>query len=307
MHRIEQFFSTWRFAVASTSLILSVVGFMTAVLVVPVPTGPAAAFAESFKIWCFGYDPATGTFEWVYVWMFLIQPLLMIGIIMMIWGGTMRDARSAGARRVAPYMLVPCALVLVGAAMLVRADAQATTDLAAYDFPGERIRTSYHAPAFTLTDHRDRSVKLSDLTGRPVLVTAVYTSCGMSCPRILNEVRRTIAHLDEADKRQLSIVVLTLDPTTDTPEVLAALARAHSLVDDQIHFLTGSVEAIDETLRAYSFGRSKNLETGVIDHANLFVLLDAEGRVAYRFTLGERQRDWMAEAVEQLIAESATS
>lgn len=305
MHLLDRFFSTWRFAVAATSLILCLVGLMAAVLLVPAPPGPAAEFAESFKIWCFGYDPATGTYEWGYVWMFLIQPFVMLGFILMIWGKTLKDARRDGWRRVAPFVLVPCLLVLVGSVAFVRDDAASRGASSAAAFPGERIRTEYRAPAFSLIDHRNSPVALSDLEGRPVLLTAVYTACGTSCPLILREIRRALEGVGH--DIELSVVVVTLDPATDTPEVLAALAEAHGLNDRRVHFLTGSVDAVGETLEMYGFGRSRDLKTGVIDHVNQFVLLDASGRVAYRFGLGDLQSTWMAEAIAQLVNEPPSS
>ena len=299
MHLIEHFFTTWRFAVASASLILAAVGLMASLLLVPLPPGPAAVFAESFKIWCFGFDPTTGTYEWAYVWMFLIQPFVMIGFILMIWGSTFKEARLAGLRRVAPYVAVPILLVIAGSVALLRTDAAASAEAAA--FPGERIRTSYPAADFVLTDHRRNTIRRSDLGEGPVLVTAVYTSCATSCPLILGEVRRALARSDGSGR--LSVVILTLDPLTDTPEALAALAQAHDLVDPRVHFVTGSVAAMDEALESYGFVRSVDSETGAIDHANLFVLLDSSGRVAYRLGLSELQSAWMDEAVRQLSAE----
>jgi hypothetical protein len=43
----------------------------------------------------------------------------------------------------------------------------------------------------------------------------------------------------------------------------------------------------------------------MIDHANLFILLDASGRIAYRFNLNPRHRAWMHEAIIALVGEAA--
>jgi hypothetical protein len=34
-----------------------------------------------------------------------------------------------------------------------------------------------------------------------------------------------------------------------------------------------------------------------IDHANLFILVDREDRIVYRFTLDERQQSWLGSAL----------
>jgi len=41
----------------------------------------------------------------------------------------------------------------------------------------------------------------------------------------------------------------------------------------------------------------------VIDHANLFLLLDRNGKVAYRLGLGDRQERWLASALRILLQE----
>ncbi len=41
----------------------------------------------------------------------------------------------------------------------------------------------------------------------------------------------------------------------------------------------------------------------MIDHANLFLLVDRAGRIAYRLTLGERQQRWLTSALEFLLRE----
>lgn len=304
MESIERFFSTWRFAVASISLIFFSVGLMAAVLLVPAPPGPAEAFAEAFKVWCFGYDPATGTYEWGYVWMFLIQPLVMLAVIAMIWGKTFGEARQAGFKRLMPYVGLPLLLVLLGGAALTQIGGSDTEASRNDGFPAERIRTTHQAAAFSLISHRNRAVTTSDLQGRPLLVTAVYTSCAMTCPMILNQVRGVLQRLSREEQDRLAVAVLTLDPETDTPQTLAALANAHGLDEEYVHFLTGSVDAVDETLDAYGFTRVRDPETGALDHANLFLLVDADGRIAYRFSLGDTQEDWMVEAVKHLLKET---
>ncbi|MNC96767.1 hypothetical protein D3C83_142260 [compost metagenome] len=64
---------------------------------------------------------------------------------------------------------------------------------------------------------------------------------------------------------------------------------------------------MESTLDALGVARTRDPETGVIDHANLFVLVDRDGRVAYRFTLGERQERWLVQALRLLLAERRTA
>ena len=63
---------------------------------------------------------------------------------------------------------------------------------------------------------------------------------------------------------------------------------------------------MNEVLDHYGFSRTKNLETGIIDHTNLFILVDRAGKIAFRFSLGEVQEAWLEDALRLLIAEDKT-
>jgi cytochrome oxidase Cu insertion factor (SCO1/SenC/PrrC family) len=52
------------------------------------------------------------------------------------------------------------------------------------------------------------------------------------------------------------------------------------------------------------FAARRNPATGLVDHANLFILIDANGRIAYRFNLDQRHRSWLIAAVESLTDEA---
>jgi cytochrome oxidase Cu insertion factor (SCO1/SenC/PrrC family) len=68
--------------------------------------------------------------------------------------------------------------------------------------------------------------------------------------------------------------------------------------------LNGEPARVLESLTQLGFARVRNAETGVIDHANLFLVLDAGGKIAYRFNLDPRHKAWLKEAVVSLARET---
>ena len=54
-----------------------------------------------------------------------------------------------------------------------------------------------------------------------------------------------------------------------------------------------------------NIGRMRDDKTGELIHWNLFVLLDREGRIAYRLSLSQREQSWLTSAVRVLLAEEA--
>lgn len=304
---IQAFVEDGRFPVLMISLLGAFVLLMAAILAFPAAPGGAGAFAEAFRVWCFNYDPATGRLEWGYVWMYVVQPLVLAAGVYLLWRRPVRELLAGGLRRVWPYAGSACAVV-GGLAFALFAlsgwEARASGDADAA-FPAERIRTALPAPPFALVNQEGETVTLDGLRGRVVLVTAVYATCGYTCPTILGQTKNVLAALTPEEQSGLTVVAVTLDPARDTPEVLAKLATAQGMAAPRFNALTGDPAAVEDVLDRFQFARTRDPETGRIDHANLFVLIDRSGRIAYRFTLGVQQAAWLEAALHQLLAEKA--
>ncbi len=297
---IRTFFDSWRFP----SFMLFVIGMYlvleVALIFVPPSESTLGAFAEDFRIWCFGYDPATGKMETGYLVMFLTQPFILGAVIYAFWRQPLREALRRPIS-LAPYASAAFVLVMAcGAGFAAFKSAPADTEL---PFPTEELRTAFAAPQFSLTDQDGKGVDLESLRGRVVLVTAVYATCGYTCPMIMGQTKKSIAELTDAERKDLAVVAITLDPENDTPEVLAQMAKGQEIAAPLYHLVTGEPKTVNDLLDAFSIARSRNAETGAIDHANLFILIDRSGRIAYRLSLGERQQRWLVSALKVLLAE----
>src|SRR6185503_8710256 len=77
-------------------------------------------------------------------------------------------------------------------------------------------------PDFHLVDERGNRVGLADLAGHPLVIGALFSTCAGPCPSIA----RSLKHLqDELAPTDVRLVVVTVDPEFDTPEVLASYAK----------------------------------------------------------------------------------
>lgn len=299
---LNVFFSTWRFPVFTVSTLGFTAAMLATILALPPGDTALGAFAEDFKIWCFGYDPATGELEWAYVMIFLFQPLLLAVATAAMWSDTFREA-FARPRQSLPYALAGLSLVGVSAVALAAMQPEVQTgDL---PFPAESLRTQITAPDFALVDQDEAPVELRSLHGKVVLVTAVYASCGMTCPSILRDAKSALAELTEAERSQVVVVGISLDPARDTPAVLATLANAQGVAAPAWHLLTGDPARVESTLHDFGFAWERDPATGRIDHASMFMLVDRDGRVAYRLSVGERRQRWLVSALQTLVAEAS--
>ena len=73
------------------------------------------------------------------------------------------------------------------------------------------------------------------------------------------------------------------------------------------HLVPGEPADVERLLDRMQIARARDPETGVISHANLFLLVDRNGRIAYRFGLGERQQRWLTSALKILLHEETAS
>lgn len=295
--------ATWRFP----ALVLFVLAFyellLVALLAAPEAGGALGAFARDFKIWCFGYDPATSRVQPMYVVMMLTEPLALTATMLVVWWRPLRQVVTQAPRLLVPWACAAFALVLTAGVLLGAVGTPGPSD-GELPFPAERLRTAHLPPGFSLTDHTGAPVSLESLRGRVVLLTAVYASCGLTCPMIMGQAKRAVAQLAPEEQANLTVVGITLDPEHDTPEVLAQMAAAQEVRAPQFRLATGEPGAVNALLDALQVARTRNPETGVIDHVNLFVVVDRSGRIAYRFSLGERQERWLESALRLLLRET---
>ena len=281
--------------------------FLLLVIFAPAGWGAWSAFAEEFKIWCFNYDPRTGGLEWMAVVIMLAEPVFIVGLLLGIWGFG-RPAHRPRTHTFRPHLRAALAGLGVGGLAVagLYAYGRPAAEPALLPFPGERIRTQLVAPDFSLKDQRGLTVNLADLRGRVTLVTGVYALCSTACPEILLQARELIAGLPPENRARFQMVALSLNPEYDTPELMGAVADTYGLPHPEFRYLNGDPATMHPLLRDFQFAARRNPDTGLVDHANLFILLDAEGRIAYRFNLDRRHRDWLRAAVLMLTAEAAS-
>lgn len=299
---LAEVLASWRFPVLALTVVTGVSVAMLAVLLVPAGDGALAAFAEDFKIWCFGYDPATGKLEAAYVGVVAMQPPVLGLVIALVWWRPLRDGFARARRGVALWASAGLGVVVAGAVLIsLMSPARADGDL---PFPAEDLRTAYTPPPVRLTRHDGAAFDLAALRGKVVLVTAVYARCGLTCPTIMAQTKQAVASLSPEERADLRVVAITLDPEHDTVERLAELANAQDVASPEFNLLTGPPAEVESVLDALQFARRKNSETGVIEHANLFLLVDRDGKLAYRLSLGDRSQRWLESALRLLLRES---
>lgn len=148
-------------------------------------------------------------------------------------------------------------------------------------------------PAGAVVAHRDEAAlrfSLTDQTGRPfsseaergrvLVVNFIYTSCRDACPLLTAKLALIQRRLGGV--QGLRLVSITVDPTQDTPAVLARYAGSFGAVPERWVFLTGTAAEVATVLNAFGVTvRSAPGES--LDHTVVTVLVDRKGRRRFSY------------------------
>lgn len=131
------------------------------------------------------------------------------------------------------------------------------------------------------TNQHGNTMQLSDLKGRPVLLTMGYASCQFACPRLVSDLLAIEAKLTENEKEQLAVVFVSIDPERDTPEKLAAFFKQYKIDPSRWSGLRGSDDAVLELSVAIGT-RYRKLENNDFAHSNTLTLLSPTGEIVHQ-------------------------
>jgi len=153
--------------------------------------------------------------------------------------------------------------------------------------PGDEV------PDFTMTGQDGKTFRLSDLRGKVVALTFVYTRCPLPdfCPRMDTKFAeasdRASANAQRAER--LRFLSVSFDPEHDTPEVLDRHARARGAKPPLWSFAVAPHDQLSKVARplGLTYGPGKN----EIIHNLILAVIDADGRLA-RLETGSAARSW---------------
>jgi len=145
--------------------------------------------------------------------------------------------------------------------------------------PGQEV------PDFAMTTQEGKTLRLSDLRGRVVVLTFIYTRCPLPdfCPLIDRKFRELAGKLGAVRQRamQVRLVSVSFDPEHDTPLVLARHAQSQGAVAPLWTFAVADHEELRKVAPGlgltYLPGENEiihSLSTAIIDERGRLVLLE---------------------------------
>lgn len=138
-------------------------------------------------------------------------------------------------------------------------------------------------PAFELRDQNDVAFTRERLRGKIWIANFMFTSCPDVCPILTTKMAGVRSKL-VAERVPVQIVSFSVDPMTDTPEVLKKYAAERSADHADWSFVTGPMEQIKTVLvdgfkQAYEHEPAQAGHAASILHGSHFVLVDRNFQV----------------------------
>jgi len=133
-------------------------------------------------------------------------------------------------------------------------------------------------PPMTFVDTQGRRIALTELRGKPLLISLVYTGCADICPAIIENLRPAIEIGQNAlGEDSFTSITIGFDTRHDTPERMRSFARARGIDLPNWLFLSGDWETVTRLAAAVGFTIVPS--AGGFDHMAQISVVDAEGRI----------------------------
>ena len=288
------------------SALVAYEAFLLVTIFGPTEGGWLGDFVRDFQLWCYRGDPRTGGVSWLAVSVMVFEPVFVVGMTALLWRGVLRQLGRARTWRTHRHAAL-AGLAVIGAwldGLVWASRREGACVLVLPAFSGESIRVQLALPDVPLADQTGAPFRFADLRGRVVLVTGVYAACTTACPEILLEIKALLGELPPAERAGLSVVALSLNPEYETTELMGAVAAGQGFTHPEFRYVNGTdPAAMHDLLTRLQFSATRDPRTGIIDHANLFLLVDRANHIAYRFTLDPRHRAWLRAGLRALLTE----
>jgi protein SCO1 len=138
---------------------------------------------------------------------------------------------------------------------------------------------------FNLTERSGRAVGMNELRDKFLVVNFVHTGCSISCALVnqrMAEVQKLVA-----DRNDVQLLSLTVDPGTDSPAVLTKFANQFGADADRWLFLTGDKRSVYQLIETSFLSRDTNATRmempGGFRKADHIALVDRDGNVRRYF------------------------
>jgi protein SCO1 len=145
----------------------------------------------------------------------------------------------------------------------------------------------YDAPIFVLTERSGAEVSNEDFSGKVWIVSFVFTRCTMGCPQVTTTMARLQKELNLANRDDLRLVTITVDPERDSAADLKTYADSFQAHPTRWLFLTGKEKLVrlllNKGFKIAALKRNDPKPGDEYDHSTKLLVIDKKGSIRGSF------------------------
>lgn len=122
------------------------------------------------------------------------------------------------------------------------------------------------------------SLQLHNLQGKTLVVVMIYTSCKLACPILVAKMKTIESKISRNDINKVSLVLVTIDPKTDSSARLKDFAKTNNMDAPQWVFLTSNEEATQEFANVLAM-KYKKISPIDFSHSNIISVFSPKGQL----------------------------
>jgi protein SCO1/2 len=123
-----------------------------------------------------------------------------------------------------------------------------------------------------------QEIQLKDLKGKNLVVVMIFTSCKTACPILVADMRAVASKIDPQKLKETTMLLVSIDPENDTPEVLKAYAKQNNMYGAPWLFLRSDKEAVRELANVLAV-KYKKISPIVFSHSNIISVFNKNGEM----------------------------
>ena len=156
-----------------------------------------------------------------------------------------------------------------------------TTTASAANYSGATANPPKPAPALQLSNYNGKPVNIDQYKGKAVLVTFIYDHCPDICPLIVSNLHAAQNQMSAAERKQLQIIAVSVDPKGDTPQTVKKFLADHQMTG-QMDYLIGSRPQLENVWADWNIKQKNdpsNKNPDAVEHSALIYGISGTGDI----------------------------
>ena len=142
-------------------------------------------------------------------------------------------------------------------------------------------------------------LQLKDLKGKNLVMVMIFTSCRTACPILVADMKKIHAKIEKNKLKDTSLVLISIDPTNDTPEVLKKFAAERNMDSQPWIFLRSDEESTREFANVLAV-KYKKISPIEFSHSNIISVFNRNGELVSQEEGSGINSDAVAKTVNEL-------